>query len=852
MQEVSFGSWLRQRRTELGIAREKLAERVGFSLDLLKKLESGERRPSGQIAQLLAEYFRIPNDELEAFVIFARSGQAASGEASAVAPWRTLRPRHTNLPSVLTLLIGREEHEKAARDILLNPRVRLLTLTGPPGIGKTRLGLRVASDLVEHFEDGVFFVDLSPVVSPELVLPAVARVLRLKETAGPSIEEVLFEHVHKRRMLLLLDNFEQVLDAGPEVVRLMEVSPWLKVLVTSREALHVRGERRYLVPPLGLPDPGKLSSAKVEVIAAPSVELFVERARAVAADFALVEANTEKVAAICLKLEGLPLAIELAAARARHLSLQNIDAALDNRLKLLTGGARDLPARHRTLHAAIEWSYNLLDEAEQRLFRQLGLFVGGFTVDAAQAVSGDQITNLNMLLSLVDKNLVKQEKLGSEAGEGQAEEARFGILEAIRELALEKLEANGEAREVSERHAKYCLSVAEEAGQRLGGSDQKATVERLEREHANIRAALRFLLDEGEYDEQALELAMRLGGALSMFWYMRGYTSEGRRWLEAMIEAQDSWLARRGPSTHEPGEAKGDWILPRAVAMSALGLMAYMQADLRMARYYYGESLSLSKQAGDRLLTARALNNLGMTATQQLDLGMARDYYEEALQLAQELGQSAGITRILNNLGVIAHKQGDYDGARRYYEESLKIRRALEDKQGEAVILSNVAGIAVLSGDLAAAQALYSEALEIGQELGDKFAVARALVGLGDVALGRRDYGPSRSYYYQGLRIAWEIDTKQVIYEAIEGLVQVAAFATPPDPARAAKLLGGADAVREAANAPRYAEEQRQIEDARADSQGLLEDAAWQAAWVEGHAMTIDEAIDYALSVAEQ
>lgn len=872
-EEPTFGHWLKQRRSTLGFTQDQFAHRLGFSLALMRKLESGDRRPSGQIAALMADYFRVPADEREAFIAFARSElphtSIERGAVDASVPWGTARSSPSNLPALLTLLIGREAELARISELLLRPRVRLLTLNGPPGIGKTRLALQAASDLAEHFGDGVHFVDLSTVTAPAEVLPTIARALGLTENRERTTIDALLEQLREKRMLVLLDNFEQVLDAALDVVRLLEGSPHLKVLVTSREALHIMGEHRFPVPPLGVPDPSLYSGQALaedatvqQLIDYPAVNLFIERAQDAAPGFDITRENAADVAAVCAGLEGIPLAIELAAGRVRHLHPGKMLSALEARLQLLTGGARDLPPRQRTLRSAIEWSYGLLNESEQLLFNRLGIFVGGFTRQAAEAMESIEGVSVSdrlpsaapsltaCLVSLVDKSLLKVQSL--ERGDGLPEageemQARYAMLEVIREFAMEHLDTSTEAKAVREQHALYCLRVAEEAGSKLAGSGQKAALDRLEREHANIRAALGFLLGEGARSRQALELGMRLSSALDMFWYMRGYTSEGRHWLEALIEAQDLWLAHSDLRLQEASENEVTWIVPRASAMSALGLMTYMHGDFPEARRYYGESLSLSKQTGDRLRTARALNNLGMTATQQMDLIAARDYYEEALALAEELGQPQGVTRILNNLGVVAHKQGDYDGARRYYKQSLELRRELEDKQGQGHTLSNIGGIEILMGDLAAARACFVDALEIGREVGDEFSIARALLGLGDVALKLGDYDSSGSNYKEGLVIAQELDTKHLVYEAIEGLAQLAAFTAPAEPTRAARLLGVADSIRGAASAPRFAEEQRQIEAALASCLAVTDDAAWHMAWSEGYAMPMEEAIAYAL-----
>jgi len=397
-----FGLWLRGRCRALGITQEELAGQVGCSLVTLQKIENGERRPSGQLAHLLAEYFKVPADEREAFVAYARTsvkeaatgpggsagsaGEARAGSiAGARAHWRTARLQHTNLPAVLTTLLGREHDLAALCELLAQRTTRLLTLTGPPGIGKTSLALQVASTMVERFDDGVYMIDLAPVSEPEMVIPTIARTLGLRETGTAPLDEGLFRHLGDKRMLLLLDNFEQVLDAAPSVLTLLHRSPWIKALITSREALHINGERHFTVPPLALPDQ-RASTDPAVLGRNPCVQLLVEQTQAIDPAFALTEDNAKDIAAICAGLDGLPLALQLAAWLVA-VSPQAARNALGHRLALLKEGARDLPARHRTLRQAIEWSYDLLDQQEQAFFRRLSVFVAGFTAQAAQAVS---------------------------------------------------------------------------------------------------------------------------------------------------------------------------------------------------------------------------------------------------------------------------------------------------------------------------------------------------------------------------------------------------------------------------------------------------------------------------------
>ena len=839
-ENLIFGSWLKQRRKELGLTQEEVAEHIGCSPSALQKIENGERRPSGQVSHLLALYLRIPTDEREAFVTFARSGQSASAfarsphgspapnphdEIAQHAPWRVSYRSRTNLPAVLTPLIGREQEVAEALNQLRNPRTRLLTLVGAPGIGKTRLALQIASDMVEHFEDGVYFVELAPVTDPEQVLPAIARALDLHEGGKRSMQSLLLDYLQRRRMLLVLDNFEQILDASTAVVMLMEASPWLKVMVTSREALRVRGERRFLVPPLVVPDLSRLTSIE-ELAGYPSVELFVERAQAVAPDFTVTEANAGDVAAVCAGLEGLPLAIELAAARANLLSPAEMRSALSSRLKLLAATTRDLPARQRTLRGAIKWSYDLLSEEEQALFRGLGVFVGGFTSEAvaevcsvghgrADATSG--LDTLDMLHALVEHNLVKQDKAGNETDrEIVSGSSRFRLWETIREFALEQLEESGEDERVRRGHALYFRKLAKEAMAQLLKAEQAKWLERLELEHDNLRAALRWAMspnrgepeqverslrgeeskgsiDTGE-DREALaaEVGLGLAGDIQQFWRIRGYLSEGREHLTAVLTL--------------PG-ASPDLQLARALVFNGAGLLASEQGDFAAARTSYEESLAIHRELGDKPGTARALSNLAGVVLMLEDFETARAHLDEGLALWREVGEKNGIAVALDLGGLAAFLEAAYSEARVLYEESLALRREMSNSWGMALTLYHLANTAYMQDDFAAARALHEESLGLQHEIGHNWGIALSFAGLGAVASG-----------------AGEAE-------------------------RGARLLGAADAHRESLEAVLDSEDRSIFDRGLASARAQLDEETWQKAWQEGRTMSMEEAIEYALGI---
>lgn len=709
--QSTFGGWLRKRRTELGITRADLAEQLGFSFDLLRKLESGLRRPSGQIAQLLADRFHIPTDEREAFITFARAGAVtilapAPGSAdpdlsnvNAANPWRRAYVQRTNLPAVLTPLVGRVREREVARDLILHPKTRLLTLTGAPGIGKTRLGLQLASDLVGQFDDGVFMVDLAPVADPGLVLSTVAHTLGLAEESGPSPEDALFEHVRERKILLFLDNFEQVLDAAPAVVRLMLASPWLKIVVTSREALHVRGERRYPVPPLGTPESWETPPLQ-QLAEFPAVRLFAERAQAVEPDFILNESNAATVVEICRRLGGLPLSIELIAARIRVFSPDLLLAQLarvgDLEMLKVTGGAWDLPARHKSLGAAIAWSYNLLAEEERALFRRLGVFVSGCTPESAgfvhQGKYGPSLFIVKGIASLLDKSLLSKIE---ERVPDLRREPRFVMLETIREYALEQLGKEGELEESQRRHALFFMELAEQAEPELKGPEQAMWLTRLEREYSNIQAALEWALD---YDA---EITVRLMFALRRFRYIRNHYAESESWLGKVL-------------------ALGNSTLPviRAKALFAASDIAYHLGDIDRGASYLEESIALARRAGDKRLLAVTQSQHAYQLLERGDDASAKSLFEACLALNRELDDKYGICWLLNALGEVARWQGDYVRAQAYYAEGLLLAREAHNIYNMAHLVGNLAWLALGEGDADRSRPLIEESLALARQVG--------------------------------------------------------------------------------------------------------------------------------------
>jgi predicted ATPase/DNA-binding CsgD family transcriptional regulator len=607
--------------------------------------------------------------------------------------------------------VGRVHEIAALRQILVN--ARLLTITGPGGVGKTRLALQVAADVFEVFADGAWFVSLAPVRTPDLVVSTIARALGLEESGNQLILTSLKIHLRDKQLMLLLDNFEQVIDGAPQVAELLAACPGLTVLATSRAPLRLSGEHEFLVPPLEVPDSALANSTDLcglEQCAA--VQLLLRRARAVCPGFVLTGANAAAVTEICVRLDGLPLALELAAARLKLLSPPALLVRLSNRLEVLTGGARDRPAHQQTLRDTIAWSYELLTGEQQRLFRHLGVFVGGFTLAAAQAIGG-RADVLDTLGSLVDQSLLQP-------ATGVDDEPRFAMLETIRDYAVERLEGSGEADVVGQRHAAFYLGVAEAAEPVLFGGQSAAWLAGLEEEHDNLRAAL-----QGAVTRQESELALRLAGALAWFWYDRGHLREGRQWLDAVLADPEA-----GPAAL------------RAKALVGAGGIAHRQYDLGSAAAYLEAGLLLSRELGDVWHSALALINLGLVAHDQGDYAGARRLHEESLELYRATGDPWGIGTALNNLSWAALFEGDHMRARSMAEEALALRGTLGDTLGLANTLYTLGRVAQAEGDEAHARAFLAEAISLFRELGDRWGLAACLetLALAD-ALSRRGEG---------------------------------------------------------------------------------------------------------------
>ncbi len=745
------------------------------------------------------------------------------------------------LPSPLTSFLGRQRELATVMRLLASSR--LLTLTGAPGTGKTRLALEVAAQVADTFADGVVFVPLASVTDPALLLPTIVQATDVPRPGGESVLEALTDDLSNKRLLLILDNFEQIVAAAPNLIEILARCPELRMLVTSRVRLHLRGEREVAVPPLELP-PVSVAGGVRKVLPTErrleeyaAIALFVERARDVVPDFVITEETAGAIAEICYRLDGLPLAIELAAARAKLLPPASMLARLERRLPLLIGGPRDLPARQQTLRSAIAWSYDLLDGGDQRLLRRLAIFTGGATPDAAQAVCTDEAPGqpgggqllslvstdnlLDRLESLVSESLVVQTTISGLASEP---ELRFSLLETIREYALEQLVESGELASIQRRHAGHFLELAERAEPYLVSPQRAEWVSRLERENPNLQAAMDWWISQGD-----VRRGLRMASALVWFWALRGHLPEGRERMAALLAS--------------PSLAASS--LDQAHALQIAATLAHHQRDFNAARALQEDSLRILRALGNQEELITALSVWGNILMQQGDYDAARAAFQENLAICQKLENIPGICFNLSNLGNIAHEQQDYAAARSLHEQCLEVCRAVQFSTGVAVQLHHLAMIAEDEGEFAEARALYEQSLSVWQADADQYGVARALLHLGGAATAQGDSIAAHGYLVRALELMKRMDDVAGIALVLERCARLAA--AQQQPTRALTLAGAATALRERVGIPRPANVAAEIDAALSPAREVLGTTAAKA-WAEGEALTVEQTISLATS----
>lgn len=878
---AKFGAWLKDRRQAFGYTQKELALHAGCSVETIRKIEAGMRKPSRQVVELLARCFQVPQEEQTALLHAALSGrsphslvglglppalQVSGPVAHPAGPAVPSIPNHpavaacwmerpggtthtaqgvtqppTKLPAPLTSFVGREQELADIRRLL--PASRLLTLTGPGGCGKTRLALRLAEDLLAtaEYPNGLWWTDLADLADPSLVPQAVALSLGVREQPGRQLLETLADYAGPKRVLLILDNCEHLLAACAKVASaLLRACPHLQVLATSREALHIPGEYTWPVPSLSLPPPYSFPAA-TELTLYDAVHLFVERARASLPDFAVTAQNAFAVAQICYRLDGIPLAIELAAARVRVLSAGQIAERLDSALSLLTRGSLLAVPRQQTLRATLDWSYDLLAPNEQALFRQLSVFAGTFALEAVEAVcagagiepgepgteAGIEMAEiLDLLSELVDKSLVAVER--QEAGATLSGGTRYRLLDTIRQYGRERLAAAGETTLFQARHASWYLELAEQADLEHAGTQQVMWLDRLEAEHDNFRTALEWAMRA-----QQAEIGLRIGAALCEFWNVRDYRTEGRVWLNQVLSLSDG---------HEYPKL-------RARVLLGAGTLARQGADFEAARALLTESLAISRDLGDTTGFAAALGALGAVAVFQQDYATARSLIEESLSINRAAGDRHSLAVNLNRLGRVLYHQGDYALARSLLEECLALDRELS-KLDKGRTIGNLGLVCQAQGDFVQAHSCFRQYLAMSREVGSERESANALLWLARLAEKQGDPLAEQSYLRESLAVFWELRARDGTASCLAHLARrIAAGAQADGMAAAARLFAAIDTL--LAEPPSLllpvdpAEHERALGAVRA----AMDKDAFAAAWAEGRAMMPEQVVEYALAL---
>jgi predicted ATPase/transcriptional regulator with XRE-family HTH domain len=806
----SFGDLLRYQRLAAGLSQAALAELAGISEDAISLLERGERRrPQRHTVLALAGALALDGEELQRFVAAQRPQRGAEGDRALA-----------DVPDQVTPLLGRDADVERA-GALLRGTTRLLTLTGPGGVGKSRLADAVVERLAEAFANGVRVVPLAPLSDPALVVPTIAAALGVQEVSDHSLRSSLEAALARREMLLVVDNFEHLLAAAIEMAALLAAAPRLRLLVTSRVALRVAGEREFPVQPLPVPPKG----ATADLATNPAVALFASRAESVQPAFALTPDVAQVVAEICRRVDGLPLAIELAAGRAKILPPVELLARLDRGLAVLGTGRRDAPARQQSLRATLGWSYDLLEPDERALFRRLAVFAGGWTVDAAETVCANTELNneavLDCLGALADHSLVAMREVTGGYH-------RLGMLETIREYAREQLEATEEADSLRRRHALHFLRLAEQAATKLRGPGAPDAYELLDREHDNLRAALRWASQC-----QDSTLGLRLAGALGRFWFVRGYYAEGRGWLERFLP---------GDGEHAVGNPAQ--VAIRARALEGLAALVYNMGDLSRASVLFSQSIALYRQCDDRESVARALTDLGGVVRDSGDRMRAIALLEESLALYRDLDDRPGVAHGLVNLGGAVYLDGDLPQAEALLAESVALRRELDDDAGLVYSLRMLGELLAERGLTERATTVVEESLELSRKVGDHGGTGAALNLLGHIMRERGTLDYAEVLLKEALHFGGGV-VKVGLACALEGLAGVEA--AQGRSRKAAWLFGGAAAFRGESDMQPQSFLARHLDADRAAIRAVLGEEAYSAEWSAGRNAVADHIIAFAL-----
>lgn len=847
----SFGYWVLRRRKALDLTRDELARRVGCVTETIKKIERDERRPSRQIAELLATALDVPPEEQTLFLQVARGERAVDQLPLVTQPLRIAPEQSHNLPVHLTSFFGREDELATIDRLFDNPEYRLLTLVGPGGIGKTRLALRIAECKVDAFLNGVWLVTLAPLQSAEHIVPAIASAIRFNLSDKNDPKTQLLTYLHSKELLLVLDNFEHLMDGATLVTEILKTAPKVKILVTSRERLNLQVEFLFKIEGLTYPSHNHIHLTD----SFSAVQLFVERACRIHPQLRFSEDDYAAITRICRLVEGLPLAIELAAAWTHILSCSEIAQEIELSLGILTVSTRDVPERHRSMRAVFDHSWKFLSEDEHVVLRQLSIFRGGFTREAAEQVSGASLT---ILSSLADRSLLQ---LDQRLDDGQ----RYDLHELVRQYAEERLLETGQTDLLRERHLRYFLRLAEEAELKLRGAEQIDWLDMLKVEHDNFRTALEWALSNNS------EEGLRLVGAAWWYWRVCGYVSEGCEWMSKMLalpnamahtllrakvlygaaflesirydNARAQALYEESLSLYTELEDKSG----AADALNGLGFIAERVRDWETSRRHFEAGLKIGFEVQNKHAIAVSLEGLGIIAEQYRNWANARTFFEQFLAMERELGNITQIAHALRRLGGIAFTQGDISMARARFEESLSIFRELNFKQFIAILLSNLASVARYEGKYEQASALYSDSLSLLREkdVGFESNQAMVLCSMGYVAYRQGQQAPAGELFEESLLLCQKLGEHEGSALCLVGIAGI--LASKQRPEQAVRLISAARAVFDALDAKLNPSNQGEYEHNLATARTQLNQTAFQVAWAEGYAMSLEQAIAYAL-----
>ena len=884
--EASFGHWVQRRRKALDLTQEELAQKVGCAAETLRKIESNNRRPSDQIAERLAQALEVPEAHQAVFIKAARGNLAAldqlqhptqdllneqiqrreleiypqpetgalyrqirKGEIKPIqieSERKRITPPH-NLPLQLSRFIGREKEIGEIKKRL--QQYRLVTLTGSGGIGKTRLLLQVATEVVDYYPDGVWFAELASLTDPCHVTLAVCTALELTPQGHTPILDMLTDYLRPRKLLLVIDNCEHLIDACAELFEtLLHACPELCIFASSREALEIDGESAYRVPSLSIPDP---DSGLHAILESEAVKLFRERAKVLVPEFEITESNAPLIAQICQRLDGIALAIELAASRVKILKVEQIARRLDDTFGLLTGGARTALPRQQTLRGTIDWSYNLLSEQERTVLRRLSVLRGSWTLEAAEAICGN-VDILDLLTHLVDKSLVI---VDPEYGN----EARYYLLETIRQYACEKLAEVGEGEQICARHLDYFLKLAQEAEPKLYGAGQIEWLQRLEDEYKNLRAALEWSLQGN------ITAGQELAAALWWACQLRGRIGEAKEWLAKMLAADtgdetsvkakllsgEGWFADSLEHSKESLEKSvalfrklGDEV-GAAFPLAVLASLAYEQSDYDRATQLLNESMDLFKRVGNRWGIRYVLEIRGHIAEAQGKFEQAHEFYTESLMICKEIGDQQGVGWIIFCLGSLAESRGQDEQAMELYEDALQLATAVKSEPVMSSILETMGCTLIRRGDYERGNTMFNESIELCRKMGDRAGIAALLRDLGFSARLQGDYSKARSMYLESLQLAHQIED---VEEITLGLIHSGKlFVLQGSPEKYIRMFGVAEKtvpnIQNRVTAFMRNDTEQFIETA----QTALGEEAYTVAWEAGHQMSLNEAVAYAL-----